>query len=782
MRRFALGDPAARQSFAAPSSDALPALLANFRDPARLRSDFPAWAAIDGSTGAFACLPVSELLSRALDAAGGSARARVLADNLVRAERQLRNGTLPARREATGRDGAATLRPVGDALIDELGLATSTGEELRTQWAALCAATGSVAPGHGEWLDLDDDLPLRVLFAVVRAVVPARRRAFACEAARLAESLRALLLADDQKSPAARDATAQAGGLGATGAVRIDPRALARVVGEHRGTLRLGPARRARMESAWTVLHAHARDEEAPLLTIVHAHRDKTMPRDALLAVEHADDPCARAITVFHGYARRVATVCRAVRLAELELAGGYEQERHDAWLDAFDVRSFTRDELLLVPAVAVVAHGTELSGAAMTSLSRLLASAHTVQVLALVDPLGDPAGDPTGQGTAFDAHRLELGYLGIGHREAFVQQSAAARPAHLAAGLRAALDVPRPALHVVATTGVRAPAVGAWLYGGASIEGRAHPLFRYDPCAGATWARRFDLAGNPSPETDWSGTPPFTFADFALLDPAFANEFAVVPDSLRDDAALVPIAELLARDDAAAAHAVAVIDATTADGRTQRLAVSRRLVDACRDRLAFWRTLEELAGVRNEYVREAVARAQADADARVQRETERLAAEHADELARVRAAAVDDAMHGLARSLLELGPANVASEFARAPAPAAPPNALASVAPATAPAPVAPPAATPAPIVEEAWIDTPLCTSCNDCRAINPLVFVYDANKQARLGDASAGTYEQLVRAAEKCPARCIHPGLPRNPQEPGLDALIARAAPFNR
>ena len=70
LRRFALGDPAARQTFAAPSPDALPALLADFRDPARVRSDFPVWAAIDGSTGGFACLPVSELLGRALDAAG----------------------------------------------------------------------------------------------------------------------------------------------------------------------------------------------------------------------------------------------------------------------------------------------------------------------------------------------------------------------------------------------------------------------------------------------------------------------------------------------------------------------------------------------------------------------------------------------------------------------------------------------------------------------------------------------------------------------------------------
>lgn len=48
-------------------------------------------------------------------------------------------------------------------------------------------------------------------------------------------------------------------------------------------------------------------------------------------------------------------------------------------------------------------------------------------------------------------------------------------------------------------------------------------------------------------------------------------------------------------------------------------------------------------------------------------------------------------------------------------------------------------------------------------------------------IGDRSAGTYAELVQAAEKCPARCIHPGQPIDPDEPGLEALLARAAPFN-
>ena len=58
--------------------------------------------------------------------------------------------------------------------------------------------------------------------------------------------------------------------------------------------------------------------------------------------------------------------------------------------------------------------------------------------------------------------------------------------------------------------------------------------------------------------------------------------------------------------------------------------------------------------------------------------------------------------------------------------------------------------------------------------------MFAYDENKQAFVKDPDAGTYRQLVEAAELCQVAIIHPGKPRNPGEPGLDELVARAAAF--
>lgn len=85
-----------------------------------------------------------------------------------------------------------------------------------------------------------------------------------------------------------------------------------------------------------------------------------------------------------------------------------------------------------------------------------------------------------------------------------------------------------------------------------------------------------------------------------------------------------------------------------------------------------------------------------------------------------------------------------------------------------------------PALSFDEPWIDTPLCTSCNDCTNLNPLLFLYNEDKQAILGDLNAGAYAQLVEAAELCPAACIHPGKPWNPDEPGLDELVERAVAY--
>ncbi|MFO1522655.1 MAG: ferredoxin, partial [Kiritimatiellia bacterium] len=296
-----------------------------------------------------------------------------------------------------------------------------------------------------------------------------------------------------------------------------------------------------------------------------------------------------------------------------------------------------------------------------------------------------------------------------------------------------------------------------AFLAAAAAMESRAFPAFTYDPYAGDNQAARFALEDNPQPEADWPVMPleysdenlqraggpiAFTFADFALCDRRNDPHFARVPRE-RWNAAMIPARDWLALDPKAAAGRVPYILAVDADNVLHRLVVHVRLMQGAVRCLTFWHRLQEQGGIHNSIAEKVLAREKAAWEEQKQRE-----------IAGLKAAA--------------------------APAPAAP------VAPAGgAPEQPAPPPAPPAAVAvvrnpDETWIDTDRCPSCGECRNINDRMFGYNENKQAFVADLKAGTYRQLVEAAESCQVAIIHPGKPWNPAEPGLAELVKRAESF--
>ena len=113
-------------------------------------------------------------------------------------------------------------------------------------------------------------------------------------------------------------------------------------------------------------------------------------------------------------------------------------------------------------------------------------------------------------------------------------------------------------------------------------------------------------------------------------------------------------------------------------------------------------------------------------------------------------------------------------------PVPAAPSAAPVPSTPAAPPTPTAPAEEEDGELTMGPYIETDLCTSCNECININKRMFGYNDTKQAFIQDPKAGTFAELVRAAEQCPAGIIHPGTPLDPNEPDLDKWRARAEPF--
>ena len=84
-------------------------------------------------------------------------------------------------------------------------------------------------------------------------------------------------------------------------------------------------------------------------------------------------------------------------------------------------------------------------------------------------------------------------------------------------------------------------------------------------------------------------------------------------------------------------------------------------------------------------------------------------------------------------------------------------------------------------PMLLDAYIDSIRCTTCNECTNLNNRMFAYNADKQAYVKDAKAGTFQQLVIASERCPVSIIHPGSPLNPKEKDLAKWVKRSEKFN-
>jgi hypothetical protein len=215
----------------------------------------------------------------------------------------------------------------------------------------------------------------------------------------------------------------------------------------------------------------------------------------------------------------------------------------------------------------------------------------------------------------------------------------------------------------------------------------------------------------------------------------------------------MVRVDEWLALDANDQAGKVPYLLAIDEDDVLHRLIVDGKLMQAARRCREMWHRLQELGGIHNSHAERVLARERTAWEEQKQRELASLKDE-----ARAAAAASAPAAVPVAT-----------------PAAAATPQA--SVAAAQAAPAQAAPAEKPS---DDPYVETARCSSCNECTLINDRMFAYDANQQAYIADADAGTYRELVEAAENCQLSIIHPGKPRNPGEPGLDALIKRAEPF--
>jgi pyruvate-ferredoxin/flavodoxin oxidoreductase len=425
---------------------------------------------------------------------------------------------------------------------------------------------------------------------------------------------------------------------------------------------------------------------------------------------------------------------------------------------------------------------------------------------------------------------RKELSLIALAHRGVYVHQSSQASASHLIAGVIKGLQKRRPALFNVYTPcPVEHGLPDEWAPRAAqlALESRAFPFLTYDPDAGESIADCLSLAGNPAPAETWPAYTlryvaqngaeetmelPLTIADWAATEGRFKKHFTTLKEA-GDDA--LPFHEYIAlplEDRAGKSPFIYTIDA---ERKLQRMKVAPEIVLLAEDRLHFWAQLRELAGQSlSPAVRDSIT---SELQADYERKLSALKAEYEAQLDELRTNYPRIVARRLADGLLGVGNRKQTVEelltraantpglnldglgaFAvgadagaeadsggngrvlpnGAPAPAVTsPLVTSAQAPASASAP--PPESDA--LTLDPYIDTARCTSCNECTALNSRLFAYNASKQAYIKDARAGTFAELVTAAERCPAGLIHPGTPLNPKEKDLAKWIKRAEPFN-
>ena len=705
-----------------------PALLAPYRDLTRLRYDFPLVLA-EPRTGAEPVHSLSALVSQLLvDIAPRGVEGERLRKHVLRLEQELRAML------AGGMRG--TLSELWRTAATRLGRATdpATAE-------VLVEAASSLAV-DGELADCDAALPARLLQHEYAAAQRRKAREFRALTDDLMRKLSDIRRAAFAHSQAGQEPAALAAAIGSAHADVFDFAVMSKLVRRGAPKDELPAGRRRRIEWALDVLRSQPfyADDDAPT------------------GVEHFDfvfDNCAAAAAAWRVRLPRLTEVVKAISIAELESSGAYVEADHDAFFERYDEGALTADDLALFPDYLVCIPAAHNDAPENAGLIDMLSAGLPVKVLVEQTDLLEEASIGTGH-FAFGVRSARLATTAMGLGGMFVLQATSADLLALRERVGRGLACRGPALFsIFSGSPAAAGDLPAYLTAAAARESRAFPAFAYDATGGDNWATRYSLGHNRNADADWPRDQveyadealqrvveevAFTYVDFALTDRRYAR-------ALRGGAA-----RALGCRHAAGGRLAAAAREVGGRPRALRVGGRHRGPAVARDR-------RRPAHAIGAPLPAAVAPA--------------AGARGHPRLAR-RAAAGDRAGRVGSREGTGCGGAGMAPA---ATAPAAPATATASAAAATAADAVVEAAAPPS---DEPWIETSRCPSCNECQTINDKMFGYNENKQAFIKDLKAGTYRQMVEAAETCQVAIIHPGKPWNPAEAGLPELMERAKPF--
>jgi len=724
-----VGDRSGLSAEAAKSWSYRPALFANYRDLKRLRYDFPLvlgsgdtqdWVRSLADSTDFA---LQNSAAEGID--GEETRRQVL--NL---EQEIRH--LVAEKQSGFL--SSLWQSASQALIND-----STGKDQAEKMAVNLDKVFAQLNFDGEVIDCDAHLPARLIRHAWKQSQQTKAERLHKRIERLLHKLSDILQLEYLHSAEANDAAQLENSLGVKNDNVFDFEAMVSILKSVPVGDPLPEKRQQRIKASIKVLESQG---------FVAANLADT-------PFEFDFEDCNKALEIFRQRLPAMAELVKAISIAELEIENRYAESRHDDFYSDFDEDHLGAEDLALFPSYLVLVEQAD-TAANTQAMLELMRTGLPFKIIARTDNIPGDLATAAGQ-LSFGIQGQQLASMAMGLGNVFVLQSAASSLYQLRNSIMQGLSNDRPALYSV-YSGVQAD-LPAYLVAAAATESRAFPVFVYDPADGMDLASHFHLDGNPHRDEDWSRhtvcyedvehntqieESVFSLVDFMASDRRFASHYVPL-EADQWGSEMLPVAEFLEMEATSRAGKIPYVLLIDEDNNLKRAVCDGKLIDAalrCRER---WHSLQELGGINNSYALHALAEAQAAWDIEKQ-----------ELLAQASAAPVTSATPDT------LAPETVSAD----------PQTATAIEPAIEE--IAEPSS------DDPWIETIRCTTCNECTELNDRMFAYDADKRAYIKDADAGTFRELVEAAETCQVAIIHPGKPRNPDEADLEELMERAEGF--
>jgi ferredoxin len=705
-----------------------PALLSGYRDLTRIRHDYPL-VLVDGRPDQ----PV-ESLSGIVNATLQAVVSKGIAGERMRKNLISLEGEI---RALASQDGPGSLfetwSKAADNLLSRNGLSAEDREALEQNLGRARSALGR----DGQLLGCDENTPAALMAHAWRAIRERRDQGMKKELREILIKLSNILENDYIRSNEARKPEALKAMVGGSFEDEFDFQAMAKALPKVGAKDLLPKQRRKRIERALSVLESQK---------FFGSEQDEG-------AYSFEAGSCTEALGEFRKRLPEMVDFVKAVRVAGLEIENAYREEKHEKFFGQFNEDSLSADDIGSFPSYLVCMSDKGYDDANKAALIEILSSQLPIKVLFRTGEVFDDSSVKNGGG-AFSGWNLGLANMAMSLGSAFVLQTTGSNLYQMSESISEGLMCQGPALFsVFSGSDAKVSNLPPYLVSASAIQSRAFPTLLYSPWNGDDWASRFSVDANPQPERIWpvneflyqdediqrvSEEVAFTLVDHLATDSRFANGFMSVPRSEWSQE-MIPLGEYLQGDEAQNQGMVPYILMVGGDNVLHRVVVTRAVAEAAKRYESSWRNLQELGGIDNSHALRLLDREKQIWEEEKQKELDELRSQLGEEGAGEAAAAPAG---GEVEAEAEAEVEEISPDVT--------------------------------------YIETVRCSTCNECTDRNPKMFMYNDNKQAYIADLEAGTYRQMVEAAEVCKLAIIHPGKPWNLDEKNLEELIKRAAPF--